>query len=113
MAAGFIVGQVEKVYLGACPAAMFAIPPRQHLLREFVGRDMARIYGIFPVVNPGGDVWVFRNKETYRLLQATEVPGVSFEITHVVRGFLCGIPANEVDPKWKPGRSLPTPSEPS
>lgn len=117
---GFIIGQMEKVYLGACPAAMFNIPLDDYGLRAFI-RDVAPNYRL---AVDGSDyelcshptsreIWVWRQsrpevgekvKLAKQLMESENPADRSEEAGHMLRGLLCGIPMNELDPHWNPQR---------
>ena len=95
--AGFMAGQAEKIYLGACKAAMFRIQPENR-------RDVARVISIIAdayslrCLEVNGEFWFFRNSITEA--QIKDVYYTFDENTaewHLRRGYLVGIPANEID----------------
>ena len=98
-AAGFVSGEAEKVYLGACPAAMFR-PSSDNLwwLREVV-IDVMRRYGLWHW-QIGDELWIFRPdyfdqlKELEDLHEAKEVNTPRW---HGLRAELCGVPEAEID----------------
>ena len=103
-AAGFVSGQAEKVYLGACRAAMFRpSQDRKAMLLEIVA-DAAARYGLRVVVPVGakGEVWICR--ATYlpavEMLRDCHPENENSEWWHRHRAFLCGVPDDEVDSKF-------------
>lgn len=110
--AGFILGQMEKVYLGACPAAMFSIPLEATELRAFLC-DVAPDYRlavngdryaicIKPVQT---EVWVWRQDRPEvgrKILEAATLALVNPQAAHLMRAALCGIPVHQATPDWNP-----------
>lgn len=118
--AGFIIGQMEKVYLGACPAAMFNVPLDDYSLRAFV-RDVAPVYHLDLDGNDyetctaptSREVWVWQHArpgvrqqvaKAKRLLTSEDPAERNEQAAHVLRGMLCGIPLEQIDPHWNPIR---------
>lgn len=97
-AAGFVSGQAEKVYLGACRAAMFRpSQDRYGMLIETV-RDVAFRYGL-DVVEPIGskkEIWICRTRFRQDVASLVEIKEDSPE-WHEARAWLCGVPKDEVD----------------
>lgn len=109
-APGFILGQAEKVYLGACRAAMFR-PEKRH--RKLVGDvlfyacqqyDLRQIY-----LKTTGEYWLFDKEYNAHMemialmsIRATEWPLTDDEWYdyHKERGRLCGIPPWKIDGKY-------------
>lgn len=114
--AGFIMGQMEKVRSGSCPAAMFCIPVEDSELRAIVPA-LAAVYGLDlePSTSESTsdpDIWVWRKDDgristMVRMAMGLKVAGPdngNAAVVHSLRAMLCGIPANEVDPDWDPVR---------
>lgn len=97
-AAGFVNGQAEKVYLGACPAAMFRPSPDRAVLIDLLVQDTCQRYGLKSYLSASGEVWIGRDKATL-----DEIVFVCREVEsntprwHRRRALLCGIPENEID----------------
>lgn len=109
---GFCVGQIEKVYLGACPMAMFPCtmsetPPvlatAIHISAKVYGLAVHEILYDTPEGVPQTELWVYN--PTSRLL-----PDILHPVKpdspdfHILRGLLCGIPSNRLNPHWNPER---------
>lgn len=102
---GFAAGQAEKIYLGACKAAMFR--PKsggQDLLRTIL-RDIAPVYGL-AYTNIGDEFWLFKmSTSTERaILSLLNIERDSSE-WHMTRAILCGIPFDEIDFEFHKRRS--------
>ena len=97
-AAGFVSGEAEKVYLGACSAAMFRpSQDRMGMLSEIV-EDVCQRYGLVSFDGGRGELWICRNMDVWEALREMHamVPANSEE-WHRRRAELCGIPLGEVD----------------
>lgn len=96
---GFVAGQCEKVYLGACRAAMFR--PAE-AAREFVLEcilQTAPVYGLL-LERTGDELWVCRDEKVARSVALlSDIPRDS-PAWHRARGELCGIPFPEIDPEY-------------
>lgn len=102
MEAGFMAGQMEKVYLGACLAAVFSVPAGEEWASlRLAAPGLAQIYGL-SCRTEGGEVWVFANQWAGDLHALTVIHDTSS--THTIRGLLCGIPPARIDPTWNPMR---------
>lgn len=110
--AGFILGQLEKVYLGACPAAMFSIPLDATELRRFL-LDVAPDYRLSVSGNhyevcekpTEREVWVWRQDRPeigHKVQQARALAATNPEAAHLLRAMLCGIPVQQATPDWNP-----------
>ncbi len=120
-AAGFVAGQCEKVYLGACSAAMFR-PSADWAsgLMELV-KPIAADYGLIVAecnykirqlgsgaIQPIQEVWVLRDGITesiFREMIVRQMDGLHLmadylDTWHRVRGILCGIPSKEIDTEY-------------
>ena len=97
-AAGFVSGQAEKVYLGACYAAMFRpSQDRYGMLLETV-QDVAKRYGLAVVSPIGGkqEIWICRPEAIGVIERLHDIPE-DCPKWHEHRGFLCGVPRQEID----------------
>lgn len=102
-AAGFAAGEAEKVYLGACRAAMFR-PSEEHrtwILRVAV--KLVVVYGLevslFERVEINDEIWIHKPEARDELSQLSQMAANSPE-WHTLRGRLCGIPDSNIDPKF-------------
>ena len=95
-AAGFVAGQAEKVYLGACLAAMFrpGSPEGMELLREVADRICAQ-YGLVHV-RVMAELWICRPESRTEVETLVGVEPNS-SLWHCRRARLCGVPSEEVD----------------
>lgn len=98
-APGFVCGQCEKVYLGACKCAMFRPQPGLRSWLLGVVRKAAAIYGLvveeFPCDEEGrSEIWIAR--EGKYLGRWTKYP-INSSYWHMARGILCGVPPEEID----------------
>lgn len=101
---GFIYGEAEKVYLGV-RGAMFHYPNRSHIpendVVDFI-KEVAEHFGlVFESLN-------YNNRKEYWLLRPDSVAWfralahmkIDCEEWHYLRGKLCGIPTEEIDPNY-------------
>ena len=101
-AAGFVNGLAEKVYLGACPAAMIRPPAEWWLRVEQIANEAADRYNLWVHVLHWSDVndpeiWLCRDVNIVARVRAlTDVPVNSVD-WHARRAFLCGVLSHEVD----------------
>lgn len=103
-AAGFISGQAEKVYLGACDAAMFR--PSSEMLDGVVAivKSVAQRYGLEPIsisTSRGTEIWISK-PDTWIAFQIRSMNNVTENTPpwHSLRAHLCGIPVDNVDLKF-------------
>lgn len=96
-AAGFISGQAEKVFLGACGAAMFRPSEAYAPMVRAIVIDCATRYDLL-WTQEGAEIWIVRNAALLRTLVCCleRYPENSTE-WHMVRGQLCGVPDSELD----------------
>lgn len=99
---GFIAGQAEKVFNGACLAAMFR-PTRisRESLKEAVDKVAAQ-YAMPVYVLEKDDVyecWIYRQNDTdtAALLMRVYAANVNSPEWHQLRARLCGIPPSKLD----------------
>lgn len=97
-AAGFVNGQAEKVYLGACRAAMFRPSDDFRGMVGEIARDAANRYGL-ELAWIGGEGWIFRPDNRGAIMRMPSMT-VNSPPWHNLRGWLCGVPANEIDLKF-------------
>lgn len=103
-AAGVICGQSEKVYLGACSAAMFR-PSRGrfHFCYDTVLRA-SNIYGLSVEslrCHYAGEacveIWICRGVAVAEKVRQLDGMKMNSEAWHAARASLCGIPSSEWD----------------
>jgi hypothetical protein len=97
-AAGFVSGQAEKVYLGACRAAMFRpSQDRAGLIADLLA-DVCRRYGLWFILDVGSkkEAWICRPSTMNDVLELKDIEEDTVE-WHLARAWLCGVPVNEVD----------------
>ena len=101
--AGHITGQCEKVYLGACKACMIRPSETYYAFVLGAATNIASIYSLMvstfensPIQN---EIWIHRpeNKNAVASQLAYEFNSPPW---HDYRGYLCGIPFDERDPKF-------------
>ena len=96
---GHLTGQAEKVYLGACYAAMFrpGTTERDRFVERL--RAICEIYGLSYMAlgtKRGVEFWIHRVGYLHRVGRLKDLTEDSPE-AHALRGFLCGVPADEID----------------
>lgn len=101
-AAGFVHGQAEKVYLGACEGAMFRPSPECRKATLAAVREAAGLYGLDWALLGNDELWLFActstAREKFRCLRELLRTGqVNTRNWHHVRGALCGVPEGEID----------------
>lgn len=101
--AGFVSGQAEKVYLGACKAAMFRPSDEHFEMVSQIAESVCRRYGLCMRRgvrgNPkkgGNEIWIYRLENADRIGEWLRHEENSPK-WHTLRAALCGIPANEID----------------
>ncbi len=102
-AAGFVSGQAEKVYLGACSMAMFRPSQDRSGMIEQILDDVCPRYGL-AWRKIEGEYWITREGCEHRFghLEAFPLrPNINGpEWRHRFRGLLCGVPDCEIDEKF-------------
>ncbi len=92
---GFVAGQAEKVYLGACKAAMFRVGERWREMFFYVMERILLVYDLSMVFD-GNEIWICRHQHAglvnQMLAMQTDSP-----LWHKARADLCGVPDDEVD----------------
>lgn len=99
--AGFVNGQAEKVFLGACKAAMFRMSEDRKDAGMEIVEDACRRYGL--VWSEGGypgEVWVMLSENSTEVLEQLHKWEPNSEAWHIVRGRLCGVPLGKIDPLY-------------
>ena len=94
-AAGFVTGQAEKVYLGACRAAMFRPSPEYHEMFFRILTDTEKRYGLRSVCF-NDEIWISR-PENVSLVESVFNLVPNSPEWHELRGRLCGVPHEEID----------------
>ena len=100
-AAGFVTGEAEKIYLGACAAAMFR-PSKQHLDTLFrIALKASETYELsIRVLNcpDETEIWLFfYDARVGDVIGAMEKTGRNTPTWHALRGVLTGVPLREID----------------
>lgn len=101
-AAGFIHGQAEKVYIGACKAAMFRPSKINYRMAFDISIKAAKRYSLIVGVLDEGDykeIWIV-NVFNMHLFRELETHERNTKEWHKLRGELCGIPAENIDVKF-------------
>lgn len=100
-AAGFVSGQAEKIYLGACQAAMFRPAPENYHMVFEIAAEVATRYGLRVETmdtSRGTEVWLCGSPAV--ALAIRKLPTLERENTprwHQSRGLFCGIPEHQID----------------
>ncbi|MEK6885095.1 MAG: hypothetical protein AABY22_36020 [Nanoarchaeota archaeon] len=104
---GYITGLAEKVYLGACNGAMMKPKSTETELIFSLATKIAETYslGIFKYSYQENtkdieEIWILRNEEAQKMLEALETLSVNSPGWHSIRGLLCGIPQAEIDTEF-------------
>ncbi len=99
-ACGFAAGQAEKVYLGACKAAMFRPSSESFEWYQSQVKQIAKLYGLVCTildshcVETPYEVWIHRDGVQIGAWLKHEPNSPEW---HKLRAEACGIPADEVD----------------
>lgn len=97
-AAGFVHGQAEKVYLGACPAAMFRPPPERWQMVFDLATDAAQRYGLRVItLESVQEIWLCRDNTAAAGVEGLDRMELNSAEWHLWRGNLCGVPDREID----------------
>lgn len=100
-ASGMAVGQAEKIFLGACQAAMFRPSPENQAKMLSVCVYLSGVYGlevsVFQREEIANEIWLHNGKCVDLLSRTLTTEEVNSPIWHTVRGVLCGVPFNQVD----------------
>ncbi len=101
-AAGFVTGQAEKIYLGACDAAMFR-PNKEDVNWLWpIVHDVCERYMLYSL-SIGDEIWIFNRNDRQRLQELKELYLNGHENSphwHAVRAGLCGIPWCRIDEEF-------------
>jgi len=100
-AAGFVTGQAEKVYLGACRAAMFRPSEDRRAMLISIVQDVCSRYDLVYVGHVGSnyEIWICRREWMFEIVRMGDLKENS-PMWHAKRAFLCGIPDMEVDEQF-------------
>lgn len=113
-AVGFMTGQAEKIYLGACTAAMFRASPEYRLFALAALTNLSAIYGlevsVFERPEIADEIWLHRPSARAELGQLSQLAVNSTE-WHALRGKLCGVPDAEIDPLFHERRGYREPCD--
>jgi hypothetical protein len=99
-AAGFVSGQAEKIYLGACRAAMFRPSEEWHstvmgIVRQVAERYMLRVHEL--QTSRGVEIWLCKSRNDYTALVVLDHMEENSPEWHRRRGEMCGIPESDID----------------
>lgn len=94
-AAGFISGQAEKVYLGACSAAMFRPSAENFEIVSDIVQQVRTQYGLMAYVLID-EIWICKPEYFDRVKSLKTIP-VNSPSWHLMRGLLTGVPMNDID----------------
>lgn len=98
-AKGHMTGQAEKVYLGACRAAMFRPSERWYPMLWVYAFETAERFNLVRT-RVGDEIWLLRDalalRDFYRMTKLSE----NSPEWHETRGRLTGVPADEIDPEF-------------
>ncbi|MEK7561025.1 MAG: hypothetical protein AAB539_03665 [Patescibacteria group bacterium] len=97
-AAGFVTGQAEKVYIGACKAAMFRPSEEYRDMFMRILTDTKERYGL-ALTSFNGELWIARPENVTLVESIFNLVPNSAE-WHELRGQLCGVPPQEIDLKF-------------
>lgn len=99
-AAGFVSGEAEKVYLGACKAAMFRPSPEYQPMVQSIVFDVSRRYSLKVAALEPDEIWLLRDADAAQLFQNLKEVERDSPMWHWIRGTLCGVPVNEIDAQF-------------
>ena len=96
---GHLVGQAEKVWLGACSA--FMCRPTEDEFAAFIIRVkiVSGIYGLIWSIldtTKGREIWVYKENTT-PLINILRLHNGDNPTGHFIRGILCGVPTCDID----------------
>lgn len=99
-AAGFVSGEAEKIFLGACSAAMFRPSEEWHDTVMGIVDDVSSRYGLFVEELPtsrGVEIWLCLSPAVQLSIRMLPTLGENSPEWHQRRGLLCGIPSHQID----------------
>ncbi len=104
---GFLAGQAEKIYSGACKAAMFR--PGENITQLFAfATEIACLYDLYVrVLSSEMELWIINHNaiEEWTAMAGMEVNSPEY---HVARARLCGIREADIDPEFHNRYDKPT-----
>ena len=106
----FTAGQAEKVYSGACPAAMARPSPEYYDAVCASMQRIAELYALKVVTLPYlGEIWICRKEYVDAISRMSELE-LNSPVWHFTRARLCGIPSKEIDEEFhlRQGYNEPT-----
>jgi hypothetical protein len=98
-AAGFISGQAEKVYLGACRGAMFRPSADRWPIIMAAVMDVVNRYGLKYQELPE-EIWILRDDTAVHWLAELSDCEPNSPRWHRIRARLCGVPLSETDEQF-------------
>lgn len=112
-AAGHVSGNAEKVYLGACRAAMFRPQPERHDRLFQIVSSVGHRYGLcvqsLPYELDGQiifEIWLSRGGVGEWLTHPVNSPD-----WHRIRGLACGVPLLEIDEEFNSHKNFNAPCD--
>lgn len=110
-APGFVLGQAEKVYSGACRAAMFRPGAEWHELIREACLSATTIYAglAYAFCQRTGEHWLYRQEWSVLVEMVLAYnadahlyrwSAAKWQQYHTLRGRLCGIPESDIDPAY-------------
>lgn len=96
---GHLAASADKIWLGACQAAMFRPGVSDASRFQFRIEIVAEIYGLewtYIAADRGTEFWLF-NKDSLRSILLLEKLSPDSPESHYIRGTLCGIPPEKID----------------
>lgn len=103
-AAGMATGQAEKIYLGACSAAMFRPSPENRAKMIAVAVYLSGKYGLevslFERTEIRDEIWLHTKESTHVLSQCLQEEEYNSPGWHYFRGLICGVPLDRIDPEF-------------
>ena len=101
-AAGFVIGQAEKIFLGACSAAMFRPSPEYRSIIDEAVHVACKVYKLY-AGDIGNEIWILGEGVEWRfnmLVEAHRRGEINTDLWHRTRGDICGVPWFEIDPEF-------------
>ena len=100
-AAGFVSGQAEKVFIGACRAAMFR--PSVYKMEQLIEIvcEIANRYSL-TARRLADEIWIWRTGDGAVEIDLERMIGMPSNnwLWHAIRADLCGISLRQFDPKF-------------
>ena len=112
--AGHLTGNAEKIYLGACLASMSRPSPEYHEWLLQCAIVLSSEYGLevtmFERPEIAEEIWIHKPEAKNSLTRLTQLEYNSLE-WHCTRGWLCGIPIEDIDPEFHLRRGFREPAD--